>query len=56
MSTKMVEISRIFSSDFWHTETGEAWLTRNWPAIVEWPVDEVKEWARAHNSRARRKE
>lgn len=54
MGTKEVEISRLFHHGFWETREGEEWLMKNWPTIVELSVQEVKEWVREHNPRAKR--
>jgi hypothetical protein len=53
VQVKMYEIARLFTEDFWDTPNGQAWLTKNWPAIVEMSAEEVKAWVRQNNSRAR---
>lgn len=53
MSTKFVELGRIFPTDFWDTPQGRDWLLKNWRQMVSMTVAEFRQWVRQNNPRAK---
>jgi len=51
VQTRLRELSRLCWE--WNTEDGKDWLRRNWPGIMGLSTDELKQWVRQGNPRAR---
>jgi hypothetical protein len=51
VTTRLRELSRL--SWEWETEAGKDWLRTNWPEIMGLTTDELKQWVRGANPRAR---
>lgn len=51
--TKLAEVGRIFDEGFWDTAEGEDWLRGSWSNLVEMTTQDLIEWVRKNNPRAK---